>query len=96
MVCKARFPDGLQICRVAAIGYGIAAEIQGTITGEDFSQRHEVLSIHTYVWHIMMDSTLAALYRPTERISRDRSGNRKAIVNSSLDFRTLFIVIPGD
>ena len=43
-----------------------------------------------------MHGVLTAVHSPAERISRDRSGNGKAIIDAGFNFGPLFIVVPRD
>jgi hypothetical protein len=43
----------------------------------------------------MIDRVLASIRSPLQGIARDRSGERKTIVDTGFDFGALFIVVPG-
>ena len=53
------------------------------------------MAVRADIDHIVVDGALSPRSLPGERRSRHLSGDGKAVVDSRLDFRALFVIVPG-
>lgn len=95
MIGNARLAYGLDVGNVFPVWHGVAAEIHGTRADGHLCQRHQILAVRAQVSYIMINRVLIPGNAPVQRIALGSGRDSDTIIDTSLNFGGLFVIVPG-